>query len=575
MGLSLVRGFVDDVSLVATGPGEEVGLRLISGIDLLLQQVCPLGLAPNAAKHQLVASSEAARNQLAERFGVSAGTHAVDLGADFSVGPVDRGKQKLRLLEASRRASRVGRLPLSRLRRLQFVRAEVLAVGLYGAPTAGLSARTLHHLRAVCSRALLGTKREQKSRLARGVLLNAVGSLDPWVLGPLSILKTWARFFRYSPAPIDSVWARSLRSKGKAGVVTDHLYTALTRAGFRPGGNPRRWVSVKGFAYDPIHMAWVPEASASLRDAVWAQLAARRREFSGSHFPPPAVFAKLRAAHKAGRREEAGLRLLCLGGGTWAPTAAAQAGVVALATCPHCGAQDADVCHRWWVCPRWQSLRVLLGVEDLAQQAAREGFHPRSLWECGIPELPVGALVPAGPGHVDGPASLESLLFTDGSVLRSSDPAVARAGWAFSDGRGSGCFGALPGHAQTINRAELYAVLACASAHQRQLIICTDSSYVTRGATSVARGDWPATNGDLWEGFEALPVRPALLKVPAHLDPAEAALRGLPEVIRQGNADADSLARRGASAPVTPPGVDEQRAVLLALGQRVQDAQWR
>ncbi|MCP4239312.1 MAG: hypothetical protein GY772_02010, partial [bacterium] len=41
VGLSLVRGFVDDVSLVATGPGEEVGLRLISGIDLLLQQVCP------------------------------------------------------------------------------------------------------------------------------------------------------------------------------------------------------------------------------------------------------------------------------------------------------------------------------------------------------------------------------------------------------------------------------------------------------------------------------------------------------------------------------------------------------
>ncbi|MCP4242459.1 MAG: hypothetical protein GY772_18035, partial [bacterium] len=170
---------------------------------------------------------------------------------------------------------------------------------------------------------------------------------------------------------------------------------------------------------------------------------------------------------------------------------------------------------------------------------------------------------------------MESLLFTDGSVLRSSDPAVARAGWAFSDGRGSGCFGALPGYAQTSTRAELYAGLACASAHQRQLIICTDPSYVTRGAASVARGDWPATNGDLWEGFEALPVRPALLKVPAHLDPGEAALRGLPEVIRQGNADADSLARRGASAPVTPPGVEEQRAVLLALGQRVQDAQWR
>ncbi|MCP4242104.1 MAG: hypothetical protein GY772_16225, partial [bacterium] len=162
LGLSLVRGFVDDVALLATGPAEEVGLRLIAGVDMLVQLIEPLGLEPNSAKHQLVASSEPAALQLADRFGIEIGTHAVDLGTDFCLGRAQRSKQELRLLEASRRAGRVACLPLSRLRRIQFVRAEVLAVALYGAAAAGLSVRTLHTLRATCSRALLGPKKEKR-----------------------------------------------------------------------------------------------------------------------------------------------------------------------------------------------------------------------------------------------------------------------------------------------------------------------------------------------------------------------------------------------------------------------------
>ncbi|MCP4244404.1 MAG: hypothetical protein GY772_28000, partial [bacterium] len=76
-------------------------------------------------------------------------------------------------------------------------------------------------------------------------------------------------------------------------------------------------------------------------------------------------------------------------------------------------------------------------------------------------------------GHLAG-----RLFFTDGSVLRSSDPDVSRAGWAYTDGANSVGFGSLPGFSQTINRAELCAVLACASAHDEQLTVCTDSQYV-------------------------------------------------------------------------------------------------
>ncbi|MCP4243043.1 MAG: hypothetical protein GY772_21020, partial [bacterium] len=310
LGLSLVRGFVDDLALLATGPQDEVGLRLIAGIDLLVGLIRPLGLEPNPAKHQLVASSEAARAQLADRFGIQVGTDAVDLGADFCVGPTSRAKQDLRILDASGRAQRVGALPLSRPQRVQFARAEVLAVGLYGASTAGLSVRTLHHLRALCSRALLGTKRERRSCMARTVLLSALANLDPWVLGPLQVLKTWSRFFLYSSAPLTHAWARSLRSRGHSGLITDHLYQALLRAGFCPGRDPRVWTSALGHQYEPTQLAWLPEASASLHSSAWAHMAARRREFSGSP-PPPMVFGPLRRAARAGRREEAGLRLLC------------------------------------------------------------------------------------------------------------------------------------------------------------------------------------------------------------------------------------------------------------------------
>ncbi|MCP4239897.1 MAG: hypothetical protein GY772_04985, partial [bacterium] len=167
------------------------------------------------------------------------------------------------------------------------------------------------------------------------------------------------------------------------------------------------------------------------------------------------------------------------------------------------------------------------------------------------------------------------LFYTDGSVLRSSDPTVSRAGWAFTDGVNRVGFGSLPGFAQTINRAELWAVLACASAHDEQLTVCTDSQYVVRGAAAILRDLTPSSHGDLWERFRALHFPPWLIKVPAHLDVSQAALRGLPEIIRGGNEAADALARQGASLFSPSGDVLDARAAALELCHRVQNAQWR
>ncbi|MCP4238985.1 MAG: hypothetical protein GY772_00290, partial [bacterium] len=196
------------------------------------------------------------------------------------------------------------------------------------------------------------------------------------------------------------------------------------------------------------------------------------------------------------------------------------------------------------------------------------------LWECGLPLLPNGPSGPSVAAVYDGRPT-GRIFFTDGSVMRSSDPEVRRAGWAYTDGDEYGGFGSVPGFDQSINRAELWAILACASAHDDRSIICTDSQYATQGAAAALRGLLPDTHRDLWARFRALALPPWLIKVPAHLTADQAALRGLPEQVRRGNNAADALARRGAALFSPPEAILENRVSALELSRRVQDAQWR
>ncbi|MCP4239271.1 MAG: hypothetical protein GY772_01805, partial [bacterium] len=170
---------------------------------------------------------------------------------------------------------------------------------------------------------------------------------------------------------------------------------------------------------------------------------------------------------------------------------------------------------------------------------------------------------------------MESIFYTDGSVFGATDPAVARGGWAYSTAGGLASFGAMPGFAQTINRCELQAVVECASAHDRHLTICSDSSYVTAGAQLVGGGDSPLTNQDLWVQFAALPHAPVVRKVQAHLTPEEAALRGLSEIDRQGNAFADAAAKRGAGLHAWPEALASQRREAVEHALAVQEVHWR
>ncbi|MCP4239066.1 MAG: hypothetical protein GY772_00720 [bacterium] len=168
-----------------------------------------------------------------------------------------------------------------------------------------------------------------------------------------------------------------------------------------------------------------------------------------------------------------------------------------------------------------------------------------------------------------------TVAFTDASAFGGDDPPAARAGWAFSDADGVSSYGPLPGPDQSVDRAELYALVRCTAAPSVLRRVFSDSTYVVRGAASAAAGIHPTTNGDLWEQYRFGPVHPHVDHVPAHLTPAQAVLRGVPEHVRLGNEVADRFARIGALAHAFSPAYYAARKAALALAGRVQQYHWQ
>ncbi|MCP4244600.1 MAG: hypothetical protein GY772_29005, partial [bacterium] len=573
LGLTLTRGYVDDITLLATGAFAKVKPRLVQGVVQVTGDLRALGLTPSTSKLQVVASTAALRSVLAAELGVEVTAHARDLGVDFTLGHRSRAVLDARLTVAAQRATRVAALPLGRLRRSVFVRAEVLAVATYGSAVTGFAASAAAHLRALCARALIGGAAYRGSKMARTILLNASTPLDPWVVGPMSVLKLWARQIGAEGVRFAGAWARTVAAGGKAGLVTDTLFAALQAAGLHFDVARATW-SRGLWHYEPAQFAWAKAASAALFTRAWEHMALRRQEFLGAPAPPAAAFQAVRGAHRGGRHEEAGLRLVCLTGGTWSDF---RFGVVTgqPSGCQYCGHPRPDACHRLWVCPRWQHLRVRFGVLDLAASACSAAFEPRCLWECGLPWL----LPPEPPACdmedivVAPPAG--TVAFTDASAFGGDDPPAARAGWAFSDADGTCSYGPLPGFDQSVDRAELFALVRCTSVPSALRRVYSDSLYVVRGAASAAEGVCPATNGDLWVQYRAGPVKPLVAHVPAHLTQAQAALRGVSEHLRLGNEVADKFARVGALAHAFTPAFYAARKASFALASRVQDFQWR
>ncbi|MCP4243286.1 MAG: hypothetical protein GY772_22240, partial [bacterium] len=111
-GLSLTRGYVDDITLLVTGTFAKVKLRLVQGVVQVTGDLRALGLTPSTTKYQVVASTAALRSVLAVDLGVAVTAHARDLGVDFTLGHRSRSVLEARIAVAAQRAVRVAALPL-------------------------------------------------------------------------------------------------------------------------------------------------------------------------------------------------------------------------------------------------------------------------------------------------------------------------------------------------------------------------------------------------------------------------------------------------------------------------------
>jgi len=111
-------------------------------------------------------------------------------------------------------------------------------------------------------------------------------------------------------------------------------------------------------------------------------------------------------------------------------------------------------------------------------------------------------------------------IFTDGACLNNGKP-QARGGWAAilcsPEGHTKEIAGALEGHLQTNNRAELMAVIKGLQALKNQgsvVEVATDSAYVKNGCTTWLanwkQNGWrtadrkPVANADLWQHLDQL-----------------------------------------------------------------------
>ncbi len=224
--------------------------------------------------------------------------------------------------------------------------------------------------------------------MARTAFLATVRNLDPTVEDPVAVKSLWARLWRQEPnLPnlLNDAWNSTREGRGRAGIALEPLLKALRTCGFERDSGLDVWKDDKGRWFRAVDEEWKPVARAFIANEQWRQLAARRPDFGGLVGAPPAdTYREIKKADEGSKREEVGLRLVCVTGATWPQARRAKSGTGS-PECPHCGASAATAVHRWWVCPRWAKIRQdqRWTDEELAA-VARGAFQPRCLWECGI-----------------------------------------------------------------------------------------------------------------------------------------------------------------------------------------------
>ena len=323
--------------------------------------------------------------------------------------------------------------------------------------------------------------------------------------------------------------------------------------------------------------------AADLRRQLWEGAAKFRNGKgleAGADLRP--IVSHLRSLSKNGRYEMHGAVLCCATASAWTNGRVAEEYPEADSTCPRCCRAPETELHRHWECQANDEIKACNKSKHLISRARLRAAACPAFWLRGIVPSEWTAVPPpcqaADPceenidGNLDriGTPTRRLWCCGDGSGgVNTRDPRLRRCGWAWVELQE--CDGSpttllhrikcapLHGMRQTVNRAELYALLDCLRSTQGSVTFVSDSAYVVNGFAKLsARASKfnPKSHRDLWSALAtAAALRDVeVVKVESHLSEAHPLVVDgtFPIAWVKGNDAADVLAGEAAADAEVP-----------------------
>ena len=393
-----------------------------------------------------------------------------------------------------------------------------------------------------------------------------MGDKDPGVSVPLSLLTAWFAYLVTCPedrARILAVWpriAKTLRHpktrwrhiRGPAAAVIATLLDAGWSAPSadvweQPDGTTWHF-STEFMAADFPDFSDVKAAfAADLKKQLWAAASKFRNGVGLEHGADlrPTV-NHLHNLAKHGRYELHGAVLCCATASSWPNARIAEEYPSAESLCQRCLRAPETELHRHWECPANDDIKACKRSSYLIPRAKTKAAVCPAFWLRGIVPADWTAVAPPCldadpcddcmdglPDRVGSPTN-RIWLFGDGSGgVNTQDPRLRRCGWAWVELQVEAnspvkrlhrvrC-APLHGRRETVNRAELLALVDGIRSTQGSLSFVSDSAYVVNGFQKLkapAKKFNPRSNRDLWSALKASVSNRdvAVLKIESHLD---------------------------------------------------------
>ena len=511
---------------------------------------------------------------------IQAAAHFIDLGVDQHVGSRPcNAKRRKRTEEMAQRCSRIYLVPAPLHWRGNLTQASATSLGCYAPEANPIPMGLLRQMRhdafvaawrhtfrcapEVAFTMFLHWRADPLAIAAVSPLLYLRGALERGVITRDALMHTWDYCVdKYvGPIPAARQAFRIANLRGTISGCTNRFGEALNLLTATP-------VKAKAFILE------------AFRDAEMQRLAARREPFSPLHDGVD-TWASTLFMRAKGWKEPARATLRTVMAGGAIPQAVAAKWAPVGATCPFCKQGPEDNYHRYWLCPRWDRVRLRVLPDTPLSLITRS--LPRITLTHGIlpldPELHRLRRAAEKAGQMPPVQQLSHPIWTDGSACHPKDMLLRRAAWAACwwepDGSLHYCQAQTQG-AQTVGRAELSAACWAYRCNPRVPALYVDNRYVVDGINAVIQGQaarlLEGPDADLWYMLcDARPHTPPTW-TPAHKSAAWYSERGLPHVQWLGNRQADHLAREAALAIAPAHAVAAARARTLsslAAAQRV------